>query len=256
MRIGLLGPAPHWPTGYGVQIKYLLRVLPALGHQVASFAFTGLHGSPIVVDGVTVYPKLFHVSGQDMGMHARHFGADLVIPVMDIWNLDIPAWDDIPLAPWFPVDHTPLSPGIALRLEQAFQPIVYSQWGQQVCKAAGYEVSYIPCMVDTATYAPHPREEARAALEWPQDRFIVGIVAANISAPSRKAFWQQLRAFALFHGEHPDALLYLHTFANAGHETDGENLLAMCEQLGLRIGADVIFCDQYQYMLGFPPSHL
>lgn len=257
MRIGLLGPAKWWHTGYSVQVFYLSQLLKAQGHEVASFAFTGLHGSPIISDGLLTYPKLFHLTGQDMAMHARHFGADCVIAVMDAWNLDIPKWEEIPVIPWFPVDHEPLGPAIAHRLGQVKRAAVYSQHGLQQCQDAGFtNVSYIPCMVDAETYRPHPKAEARAALGWPQDKFMVGMVAANVSVPSRKAFYQQFKAFSLFHEEHPDSLLYVHTFANAGMEQEGESLLGICKRLGLEVGRSIIFCDQYQYLLGFPPSHL
>ena len=257
MRIGILGPSAWWHTGYSVQIGYLLKLLKAQGHDVASFAFTGLHGSPLFSDGFLTYPKLFHKTGQDMAMHARHFGADLVVSVMDIWNLEVGAWGDIPLVPWFPVDHEPLSPAIAHRLDQLSHAAVYSKHGLAQCQVAGYEnVTYIPCMVDTVIYAPHDRAEARTALGWPKDRFVVGMVAANVSVPSRKAFYQQFRAFALFHEEHPDSLLYVHSFANAGMEQDGESLLGICRHLGLEVGKDILFCDQYQYLLGFSPVHM
>lgn len=256
MRIGLLGPAPWHTTGYAVQLAHLAKILPRLGHEVACFAICGLEGAPLQWQGVRVYPKLFDEMGADQAMHAQHFGADVVIAVMDLWPLAIQNWSGVRLAPWFPVDHSPLSPGIAAKLPGLFEPIVYSEWGQQVCQKAGHEVSYIPCMVDTEIYRPVDRREARAALGWPEDRFIVGMVAANAGVPSRKAFWQQLRAFALFHQEHPDSLLYLHTFANAGAETEGESLLGMCRVLDLEIGRDVLFCDQYQYLLGFPSQYL
>src|ERR1044071_8874971 len=100
MRIGILGPAAWFHTGYSVQIGHLARLLPALGHETAVFAFTGLQGSPIKYGGVTVYPKLHDYMGQDMAMHALHFRADVVIPVMDVWPVALPAWEGIRLAPW------------------------------------------------------------------------------------------------------------------------------------------------------------
>jgi glycosyltransferase involved in cell wall biosynthesis len=90
----------------------------------------------------------------------------------------------------------------------------------------------------------------------PQDRYIVGMVAANEGIPGRKAFWPQLRAFAYFHRQHPDTLLYLHTFANAGGERRAEPLLGMLDRLGLRVGEDVILADQYRYLLGYAPAEL
>jgi glycosyltransferase involved in cell wall biosynthesis len=252
MRIGILGPA-FANTGYGVQIGYLSRVLQGMGHDVALFAFN-LRSGAMDMDGVPVYPRLFDEMGRDMAAHARHFGADVVIPVMDVWTLDIDAWEGVKLMPWFPVDHWPVSPGIVENARRAFQPIVYSTFGQGELERAGVKAAYIPCMVDTDVYRPIDRHEARAALGLPQDRYIVGMVAANVGTPSRKAFAQQMKAFKGFQAEHPKSVLYLHTFANGGGETDGENLIQMAWRMGLEPGKDVLFPDQYQYLLGYPPA--
>jgi glycosyltransferase involved in cell wall biosynthesis len=256
MRIGILSPSPWTNTGYGIQSAALIKTLQALGHDVACFAFTGLSGSPLSWGGAAVYPSLYHPLGQDMAMHARHFGADIVIPVMDIWNLEPRAWEGIKLVPYFPVDHFPLSPHIAKVASACFSSVVYSKFGQKQCDEAGVQAHYIPCSVDTTIYAPTDRSEARSALGWPQDRYIVGMVQANVGRPSRKAFEPQLRAFKLFQEEHKDALLYLHTFLNAGRETDGENLIGMLASVGLELGRDVLIPDQYIYTLGMPPEQL
>jgi glycosyltransferase involved in cell wall biosynthesis len=256
MRILVLGPGATEPTGYGVQQLHLLRILRALGHEVASAAFCAVHGSPIFSDGILTYPSLFADMGQDLACHAKHFHADIVIPVMDAWVIEMGAWEGIRLAPYFPVDHSPLSPHLKERLPSFFQPIVYSQWGRDVCAEAGYPVAYIPCSVDCEVYRPTDKAEARSILGWPQDRYIVGMVAANVGKPSRKAFEVQFRAFKYFQEEHKDALLYLHTFANSGNETDGENLIRMLQTVGLEVDRDVFFVDQYQYLLSVSPPQM
>ena len=40
---------------------------------------------------------------------------------------------------------------------------------------------------------------------------MVGIVAVNKGAPSRKSLAEMIEAFAIFRARHDDALLYLHT---------------------------------------------
>lgn len=256
MRIMTLGPGATEPTGYGVQQAYLHRILRALGHEVAASAFSAVHGAPIVSDGILTYPSIFADMGQDLACHARHFHADIVIPIMDAWVIEMGAWEGIRLVPFFPVDHAPLSPHLKKRLPDFFAAAVYSQWGRDVCADAGYDVSYIPCAIDTKVYAPMERSAARERLGWPQDRYIVGMVAANVGTPSRKAFEPQFRAFKYFQQEHPDALLYLHTFANSVNETDGENLIRMLDTVGLVVDRDVFFVDQYQYLLSVSPADM
>lgn len=256
MRILTVGPGPFEPTGYGVQQKYLHRILHSLGHEVAGAAFSSVHGSPIVWEGTLLYPSVFADMGQDLACHARHFKADLVIPIMDAWVIELGAWEDLRLVPFFPVDHNPLSPHLKERLPQFFHSVVYSKWGQQVCRDAGFDVSSTPCAIDCEAYKPFGRTEARSALGWPQDRYIVGMVAANVGKPSRKAFEPQFRAFKYFQEQHPEALLYLHTFANSGNETDGENLIRMLDAVGLVVDRDVFFVDQYQYLLSVSPAQM
>ena len=254
MRIMVLGPGPAEPTGYGVQQAHLLHILRSLGHDAAAAASASVHGAPILWDGFPVYPKLFADMGQDLACHARHFGADLVIPIMDAWVIEPRAWAGLKLAPFFPVDHAPLSPALRAVLPHFHAAAVYSQWGQRVCQEAGFTVSYIPCSVDTSIYQPTDRPHARDILGWPQDRHIVGMVAANVGVPSRKAFEQQLRAFKYFQDEHLNALLYLHTFANTGNEMKAENLLRMLDTVGLVVDQDVFFVDQYAYLMSVPPA--
>ena len=50
---------------------------------------------------------------------------------------------------------------------------------------------------------------------FPKDAFVVGMVAANKGAPSRKAFSQALLAFSRFAKAHDNAFLYLHTVLDA-----------------------------------------
>lgn len=256
MRILVLGPGPTEPTGYGVQQAYLLHMLRALGHEVAGAAYCAVHGAPILWQGFPLYPSVFADMGQDLACHARHFQSDIVIPIMDAWVIEMGAWAGIRLVPFFPVDHSPLSPHLRIRLPQFFGAAVYSKWGRDVLTAAGFSVPHIPCAIDTTTYRPIDRREARAALGWPDDRYIVGMVAANVGKPSRKAFEPQFRAFKYFQEEHKDALLYLHTFGNSGNETDGENLIRMLDAVGLVVDQDVFFVDKYQYLLSVHPADM
>jgi len=83
---------------------------------------------------------------------------------------------------------------------------------------------------------------------------VVGMVAMNKGTPSRKAFPQNLEAFANFHKRHPDTGLYLHTEKNERGEMGGVNLPELCNVLGI---ADCVqYCDQYAKLMGFPPEYM
>jgi len=150
--------------------------------------------------------------------------------------------------PWFPVDSHPLEPLIAEQVSKAHARIVFSRHGERMVKEAGMDCYYIPHGVDTKAFYPTSQREARAALNIPDDVFLVGMVAANKGNPSRKAFQQHLEAFAAFKRTHKDAMLYLHTMK--GEHNEGIHLPGLADALGLVEGKDVIYADQYRLMVG------
>jgi len=156
--------------------------------------------------------------------------------------------------PWLPVDHDPVPKIVAEALEGAYLPIAYSRFGQRKLREVGIEAEYIPHGVDTKVYRPLPREEARASLGLPQDAFIVGMVAANVDYPSRKAFPQNMEAFARFYRRHPEARLYLHCDLVPPRGRTAYNLIELAEFLGIREA--LLASDPTLRLLGFPPEQM
>ena len=130
-----------------------------------------------------------------------------------------------------------------------------SKFGHKAAADAGLDTWYVPHGVETDVFRPGNRVEARQHLGLPQNAFIVGMVAANKGNPPRKAFFEQITAFAALKRRHPDALLYLHT-DDGTHGGEVVNLPQYCQRLGLRPGLDVIFVDQYSYALGLPDAYM
>jgi glycosyltransferase involved in cell wall biosynthesis len=155
---------------------------------------------------------------------------------------------------WFPIDQTPAPTQVLDRARRADYPAVYSEFGVTECAKAGLAVRYLPCGVNTAVYRPGDRPAARHKLGFPADAFVCAIVAANKGYPARKAFPEQLLAFARFQRRHPEALLYLHT-AETASNNDGVNLEKMIAACEIPLTA-VRFVDQYAYVLGLPESYL
>lgn len=242
------------PTGYGVQSGHLLpRLRDQLGHEVAQFAWWGIQGQMTAVDGIPVYPRGADRYGNDIcGQHARHFGADLVVTLIDCWVHPLgfhASLGGIPWAPWSPTDHSPVGAAILARLKQAEYPLQFSQFGMQEMRRAGVPATYIPLGVETQhAFVPGDKRAARAALHLPQEAFLCTMVAANKGHPSRKAFAEQLQAFVQFRKRHPDAVLYLHTQLTAA---DGVRLDLLCQAFGLGEGV-VYWPDQYDLTLGLP----
>lgn len=269
MRISWVSNSPWARTGYGNQTNLFVPRIQGLGHDVQITAFYGLEGGILQWGGpngpIPVYPRGYHPYGLDvMSAHAQHFQADVVISLIDAWVIDPnmilggTRW-----APWFPVDHDTIPEAVLQRVQAAWARVVYSKFAERVVKATGLDCYYVPHGCDTKAFYPLDRSEAREKLNWPNDRFIVGMVAANKGNPSRKAFPENLAAFAALRKKRSDVMLYLHTVA--GEENAGVNLPKLIESLGLSYGfigrcdpkaVDVLFNDQYAALIGLGDDYM
>lgn len=247
MRILIHSNAPWAPSGYGKQTAQLALRLRALGHEVAVSAFHGLHGAPLTWNGIMVYPG----SGEDLWAqdllpaHYGHFGADLLITLMDVWVLDGPRLKGMNVAHWIPVDCTPL--GVMDRrtlTEGGGRPVAMSLFGKAQLEEAGFPALYAPHAIDTSVFAPLPDRDAVREQLGVADKFLVGIAAAN-QDPMRKGFSESLEAFAQFARRHADARLLIHSRAEA---RQGVRLSALIRELGLE--GKVSFGDQYLITAG------
>lgn len=255
MKILWCSNASWAPTGYGVQTKLFLPRLRKLGHQMAGHFFWGLQGGLIHDGDIPLYPAGRHGFGQDVIVnHARHFGADIVISLMDAWVCAADQYpSDIRFCPWYPVDMRPLPAAVERQVRHAFQPIVFSRFGEQMSREAGLDPLYVPHGVDCGSFKPVPRNEARAKIGFHPDKFIVGIVAANKGYPSRKCFPENIRAFAELARKHDDVQLHIHTQSLLGEE-QGMNIQELCQREGILDRCT--FADQYLMGLGFDDGYM
>jgi len=256
MRLLWLSNSPLCSTGYGNQTALFAPRLQQLGYPTAVHAFYGNDATVLEVGGLTVYPKFEHPFGQDIcAAHAQHFGADAILTLTDAWVMEPQHYQGLPWLAWAPIDHDPAPPDVIAKLKDAAAPIAYSRFGERMMREAGLDPYYVPHGIDTAVYQPIDRTVARRALKWPEDRFVVGMVAANKGfAPCRKAFPEALAAFARLRQKHPDALLYLHTNLDTPASWQPVKLSPLFARFGLVYGRDVVAVDQYQYFCGAIPA--
>lgn len=265
MRISWVSNAPWARTGYGNQTALFVPRIQAMGHECAITAFYGLEGGTLNWNGIPIYPRAYHPYGNDvMSAHAVHFRSDVMISLIDAWVYDLNMFEpSLRWAPWFPVDHDPTPKAVLNKVSKAWQRLVYSRFAEAQIKNIGLDCHYIPHGIDTGMYKPGDRVEMRGNLRWPADKFIVGMIAANKGNPSRKAFVENIGAFAELKKKHPDVMLYLHTVA--GEENGGPNLREYIEYLGLSYGFmgrddpnanDVMFNDQYQAIVGLSEEYM
>lgn len=264
MRLTWLSNCPWTPFGYGVETALFATRLVRAGHAVGVISTFGHQGSPITWNGVQVFGPSFHPYAQDiMSGHSRTFKADALISLVDVQIFEPDKLQGVPWIPWVPIDHVTIPPIIAEKLKAATTVLAMSKHASGEMDKAGIPHSYIPLGVDTNLFKPLPMMECREKMQFPKDKFIVGMVAANKGTPSRKAFQANIAAFAALRSKHPDCLLYLHTLDGISGGWEAENLFSFCKVLGLRTGhvyrdnpdeMDVLFADQYGLALGYTPE--
>ena len=248
MKILIHSNGPMVPSGYGRQVKLLAPRLKAAGHDIAISAFYGLSGSAISWEGIPILPAGRADFGVDViADHARNQGADVVITLMDFWKLAPVAEQlrDIRVLAWLPVDCEPLGyPDRQTLLRSGAQPVAMSRFGCHMLADAGFPVLYAPHMVDTGVFKPPVDRHALRRELGLDEYFVIGICAANRDGV-RKGWPEQMRAFALFAADRPEARLLIHAHM-AGY--GGLPLAELAEGLG--ISDKVIFSDQYALSAG------
>lgn len=258
------------PSGYGTQAASLMpRIaeLPELGGEpgstkgrknIAQFAWYGLHGTMLNIDGFAIYPGMDDPYGNDViGRHVRDFGASVLTSLIDLWVLHGTAKAIAPalFLPWFPVDHDPIPQRVLDGLEGAHMPLSYSKWGRDMLNKAGVPNTYIAHGVEPGIYNVQPRERALAnkrKITGIDNAFLCVMVAANKGMPDRKWFQGQLRAFKELTKVNPDARLYVHTDPTPAH--GGVDFGWLVEHLGIK--DKVIFPDRYRNRMGYPQQYL
>lgn len=247
LRILWASDAPWAVSGYAQITRQQVPAIAALGHDVALLATYGLHGAIQEWRGLRVYPGGADSFANDViGHAARDWQADVVITLKDSFVFKPEAMAGLRWMPLVPVDHEPLPPVVAQVCHAAYRPIAYAPNGFRELRKAGFDPLYAPHSFDPAIMYPVERSEARKLFGLPDDLFVIGTVAVNRGGiPSRKAWPQNLEAFALFAKDKPNVRYFLHTdLAEDGFE-GGIPLRPLCAQLGIL--DKVLFCDQTQY---------
>jgi len=248
-RIFWFSNSPEAPTGYGTQTAQVVRRLKKRGHDVAVGANYGQQLGMGKWQGVPVYPQGYDGYSQDVIMSHFMDWADqsddptVLVTLFDVWTLKNPRLSELPhVVSWVPVDHMNVVPEVMSWVSRPnVTPVAMSQHGQQAMERAGVESVFIPHALEKH-WKPTPFEDD----PWP-GRFVVTIPNANKGVlPSRKAWGENLLAFAIFAQQHPEALLYLHTEARSAAGIDLVSLIKAC---GIP-QEQVTFVDPYSHRMG------
>ena len=248
-RIFWFSNSPAAPTGYGTQSAQVLRRLKKRGHELAVHANYGQTLGVGSWHGIPIYPAGYDGFSQDnIWGHWLDFTRDssdqaLMITLCDVWVLKNPKLSQIErILSWVPIDHMNVVPEVVSWLRRDnVTPVAMSQHGFDACARKDIEAVYIPHALEKH-WKPTPFEED----QWP-GRFVVVTPNANKGVmPSRKAWGENILAFAMFAKKHPEALLYLHTEARTQF---GIDLVALVEAAGIS-SKQVQFADPYSYRMG------
>lgn len=249
-KIVVVANAPWCGTGYGQQCAQLAPRLVSLGYDVAICAVYGLAGTGTTWNGIRVYPGGFqHYAADVVAGHAKDFGADLVLTLLDIWAMDTGPLIEagIPVVSWLPADTEKLSVLDRVAFEErGGTPVAMSLHGKRLLEGAGFRALYAPHGIPCDVFRPGDKAAARDLMGIPQDAFVVLLNAAN-KDPVRKALPEQFAAFAELHARHPDSLLLVHSTPTPA-SPDGLNLPPILEDLGIQDA--VRWTDTYKYTCG------
>lgn len=267
--VSVFSNSPGQPTGYGVATDALVTLLKRDGADVASISNYGNEGIKTTYKTpsgeIPVYPRGSEIYSNDSAILShKHWRAlntkqpDLLITLYDVWVLQGKGWDDINVASWTPIDHSPVPPAVAQWCAKPnVTPLAMSRFGQKELGAKGIEAFYVPHSVDTKIFKPKSSIGGRPLEEYmgiPKEKFIVGMNAANKASGliHRKAFGENLMAFSIFVKKHPDAVLYIHTDPVSAH---GWNLLNLGQLLGIPV-ENMMFVDPVSYRFGISQDDL
>lgn len=235
------------PTGYGVQAKLLIDRLVRHGIKTANLSNFGLEGRIEKIrtkhGDIPHYPRGMKMYSEDaIPVWHKHFTdqfpglKNAVLTLYDVWVYNSLQFDGDIFA-WVPLDHVTLPPAVMkFLIRPNVTPITMSPHGQRQLENAGIESVYIPHAIDTSVMKPTNKVfgvPTRKYLDVPDDAFLVSIVAANKAngLVHRKAIAEQIIAFSMFHKEHPNSYLYLHS--EPSPVFGGFNIPALCRAAGL-----------------------
>jgi glycosyltransferase involved in cell wall biosynthesis len=267
--VSVFSNSPGQPTGYGQATDALVKLLKRQGANVASLSNYGHEGINTIYNTeygeIPIYARGSEAYSNDVApAHHKHWKAindkqpDLMITLYDVWVLNGKGYDGIPIASWTPIDHNPVPPGVLMWLKKDnVTPLAMSKFGLDQINRAGVDGHYIPHSVDTKVFKPTDTilgQSAQDFMGFEDDRFIVGMNAANKASGilHRKAFGENMMAFAMLCRKYPDAILYIHTDAASQH---GWNLMALGQLLGIPVD-NMAFPDPLSYRYGMTQEML
>lgn len=258
MNICMYSNPPYTLTGYGQQTNIVTKRFLADGHDVIVTPNTGCL-TIIDYKGIKVLPEgLTHHSADAAVENIKAFVRDdgFGLLLHDMWPIDgTPGWDELNIACWTPVDHTPC-PQRVVKFVEGHHVIAMSKFGEQQLLEAGIpreELSYIPHSFEKDIYydkGKHLRKE----IGIPEDAFVVVSNAANRGCfPCRKGFPEMFMAMERIMKDRKDVHWIVHT--DPFGILQGINLPILASNLNMDTDR-IYYPDRIRYRNGMPNEYL
>lgn len=267
--VSLASNSPGMPTGYGNQAQLLLERMVRHGLEVASLSNYGQEGRPgtakIAGKEIPVYNRGLDLYSNDViPLHVRDFTSKhpdlkhVLFTLYDVWVYNKLDYDG-PIVSWVPMDHVTAPPGVMEFLKREnVTPIAMAPHGQRQLEGQGIESVYIPHGIETKLYYPDTSYKGstfREVMGLKDSDYLVGMVAANKANGQvhRKAFAENLLAFALHLKKYPDSYLYIHSEPTRVY--GGFDLATILKMVG--IPKDNVFLPNlYDLRIGFDTDYM
>jgi glycosyltransferase involved in cell wall biosynthesis len=239
-------------SAYAIQAQLLIPRLIQAGHDIAVLELTLGRNKPRVVNGINILPTGKDGLGGDSVLdHFRRGGYHAVVSLVDAWGMNPAIMQQVPWFPFAPVDTQPVSPRNIDSLKACIRPIALTQWAAGALTQVGFTPLYVPHGYDPAIWHPASMAVAREALGVAPHVFMAAFVGVNDSLPSRKGIAEMLFAWHVFHANHPDAVLYMHTDPQGNIPERGDfggvDILTMLKSLGMENDESIRMVDVFRY---------
>ena len=256
-KLKILALGDFGQTGLAIALREPLKRLYLSGKYDVIQMGIGFNGWSAFLDK-NIYPyPVIPVYGRKFGYDCIHkaimkYQPDILFTCMDVQWIGFIAWPDSQNSKlckeskeilshrtrkfrhlgYFPVDGLcrdgKLPKGFAEIIKGIDIPVTYSNFTRNAVKRQmGFDLPMIHHGIDTKTFFPVDRKAAKARLNIPPERFVVGMVATN---QERKQFEDFIPAFSKFCQDKNDVNILLFTNPNPNASFEAHDLIDLMEQ--------------------------
>lgn len=254
MKILLVSDSFLASSGYANQGELLAKAMLKAGHEVFYYGLS-YTGRPLIYDGIMLFgTSEYHPAFDMISFYADMFDVDLILTLKDPYAFHHEHTKRF-TRPWLavaPIDTEPVGVITLGALQNAFGVIALTKFSQQQLAEKGVNSVYAPHGYNEDIFNIGP-SAFRNLHNIPQDKFLVSVIAANQSTPSRKNLDKILSAWRKFVDLEPNSMLYLHT--NPTPTQGGLSLSSMIDDLDFPENT-LLLSDLGVYMMTYKKEYI